>query len=161
MGRDKAAIEIDGVPLVERVLDALRAGGATSVATVGGSAGSVPDHVAGAGPLAGVLGALAWSPCELLVVAPCDLLAPDAAAFAELAAALDVHPAAVAAVPAPDRPLPMALRRSARPGLLAAFERGERSLRGALAPLELLVVPLTADAVADADGPGDLPPSAR
>lgn len=161
MGRDKAAIEIDGVTLAARVLDALRAGGAASVVTVGGTEGAVSDHVAGAGPLAGVLAALEWSPSDLLVVAPCDLVAPDAGAFAQLAGALEATPEAVAAVPALDRPLPLALRRSARGALLDAFERGERSLRGALAPLAPLVVPLAAAALADADEPGDLPPSAH
>jgi molybdopterin-guanine dinucleotide biosynthesis protein A len=147
------------VPLAQRVVAALRAAGAAPVLTVG-AGGEIPDHVAGAGPLAGVLAALDSSPADLLVVAPCDLLAPDAAAFEALVAALDAHPGALAAVPALDRPLPLALRRAARVGLLEAFERGERSLRGALGPLAPVVVDLPDGALADADAPEDLPPSA-
>lgn len=159
MGRDKAGIQIAGAPMADRVVAALRAAGAAEVTRIGGPTGDIADDHPGQGPLAGVLSALAWSPAPIVVVAPCDLLRPDASAFRRLAAAAS---GAVAAVPHPDRPLPIALRAEAARPLAAAFAAGERSLRRAVAALAVVVVvELADDAVADADEPGDLPPEAR
>lgn len=155
MGRDKATIEVDGSTMAARVAAALRAAGAAEVALVGGEAGDVPDEHPGEGPLGGVLTALGWSGGRTVVVAPCDLATPDPAAFAALAAAAP-------AVPALDRPLPLALPGSAAAVLADAFAAGERSLRRAVAALPgLAVVAVAPAAVADADLPADLPPGAR
>jgi len=155
MGRDKALIEIDGVAMAERVTVALRAAGASSVARIGDE---VTDLHPGAGPLGGVITALRWSDEPLTVIAPCDLLAPDPDAFRALASAL-AGGEALAAVPAVDRPLPLALRRAALEPLAAAFAAGERSLHRALDGVPLVVVELPAVALADADAPEDLPPA--
>ena len=66
MGRDKALIQIGGLPLAVRVAAALAAAGATDVRAVGGDAAalaahgllSVPDRWPGEGPLGGIVTAL-------------------------------------------------------------------------------------------------------
>lgn len=161
MGRDKAAIEVDGVAMADRVVAALRAAGALEVARIGGPLGDVADAHPGEGPLGAVLTALRWSAEQVLVVAPCDLVAPSPSAVAGLVAALLESPAVVAAVPSADEPLPIAMKAVIAEPLGAAFAAGERSLRRALAGLPLAVVELESAATADADTPDELPPGAR
>jgi molybdopterin-guanine dinucleotide biosynthesis protein A len=157
MGRDKASIPVDGVAMAVRVAEALLAAGAARVACIGPAVGALPavaDDHPGEGPLGGVLTAARWAAGAVVVVAPCDLLHPDPAAFAALAAAADPVAAALAA-----RPLPMAVAAPARASLEAAFAGGERSIRGALAAsgVHVAEVALAPEALADADAPGDLP----
>lgn len=161
MGRDKATLGIDGLAMADRVAAALEAAGARVVARVGGTVGDVADLHPGEGPLGGVLTALRWCPEPMLVVAPCDLLAPDAAVFGRLVGALDAEPGARAAVPARDRPLPLALRVTALDRLAAAFSAGERALHRALAGLAVVAVIIEPAALADADTPADLPRESR
>ena len=158
MGRDKAAIEVDGRAMADRVADALRAAGAAEVITVGGARGAIADDVAGEGPLAGIVTAVRWAGGRTVVVAPCDLVAPDPAALAALAAA--VGDGAAVAVPAADRPLPIAIADGA--ALTRAFDGGERAVHRAVAGVErVAVVPIGEAAVADADTADQLPPGAR
>lgn len=157
MGRAKADIEVDGIAMATRVADAMVAAGALDVARIGDE---IADHHPGEGPLGGVLTALSWSDEPITVVAPCDLVAPSAAAFRALVAAL-VAGDALAAVAAPDRPLPVALRAAAGVVLAERFAAGERSLRGALGSVAVVTVALPDAAVADADTPEELPPGAR
>lgn len=162
MGRDKASLPIGGVAMAERVAAALREAGAEPIATVGLAVAGLPhvvDDHPGAGPLGGVLTALRWSVEQLVLVAPCDLLAPEPAAFDDLVGALR-HADALAAVPGPAQPLPAAFRVAARPRLLAAFEAGERGLWRAVALLDPVTVALPAASTADADTPDELPPGA-
>ena len=158
MGRDKATIEVDGRAMADRVADARRAAGAVEVITIGGARGAIADDVPGEGPLAGIVTALRWANGRTVVVAPCDLVDPGPAAFAALAAAVEAG--AAVAVPAPDRPLPIAIADGA--ALTAAFDGGERAVHRALREVEhVVVVALDAAAVADADTPDGLPPGAR
>jgi molybdopterin-guanine dinucleotide biosynthesis protein A len=163
MGRDKASILVDGVPMAVRVGTALEAAGAARVVCVGPAVGamtSVADDHPGEGPLGGLLTAARWARGVTVVVAPCDLLHPDHGAFAALAAAADPVAAALAA-----RPLPIALAGGALAPLEASFASGERSIRGALAAsgIHVAEVVLAPAALADADTPGDLarPPGSR
>lgn len=83
MGADKALIEIDGVPMAERVARVLEAAGCDPVVFVGGDpalAGlgrrHVPDRWPGEGPVGGVVTALAAAEvARAVVVTACDL--PD------------------------------------------------------------------------------------
>jgi molybdenum cofactor guanylyltransferase len=156
MGRDKASLLVDGVPMAVRVATALDHAGAAAVACIGPPAGdlaAVPDLHPGEGPLGGILTALGWAGGAVVVVAPCDLLDPDPDAFAALAAGADPVAAATA-----DRPLPIGLAPPAAAPLRAAFAAGERSVRRALAASDLRVtaVELGPEALADADTPADL-----
>jgi molybdopterin-guanine dinucleotide biosynthesis protein A len=168
MGTDKALLEVAGEPMAVRVARALRTAGATGVVCIGGDDDAlaalglavVPDEHPGEGPLGALITALGASAHPVVVVAPCDLLAPDPAVATALRAALRAEPEADAAVAVVDgvrQPLDGAYRRTCRPRLVEVFTRGERSVRRAL--LELLVVEVTipgADALRDADTPEDL-----
>lgn len=162
MGRDKAAITIEGVAMAERVARALRAAGARDVLDVGRD---VADRYPGEGPLGGIITALSECPSEIVVVAPCDLLAPEPAAFSALVAVLEATPDAAVAAPTVQgrrQPFPSAWRsETALEPLEAAFARGERSPVRALDELDLVEVVLAPEAVADADVPSDLPPGTR
>ncbi len=174
MGRDKALIELgDGRPLATIAATALRDAGADPVLIVGGGAGPtmvgltvVADRYPDEGPLGGVLTALgavdAIDPHgdDIVVVLTCDLPAVTAAEVAALVAALVGAPGADVAAPVvDDRPqfLTAAYRGRAATVLGAAFDAGERAVRRAAAPLELVaVVGLDPHRLADVDTPDDL-----
>lgn len=83
MGTDKALIEIDGIPMAERVARVLEAAGCDPVVFIGGDPAladsgrrHVPDRWPGEGPIGGVITALAAVfRSDVVVVAACDL--PD------------------------------------------------------------------------------------
>lgn len=172
MGRDKALIRIDGVPMVVRVADALRAAGATDVFAVGRDPTAlaelglvtVPDDRPGDGPVAGITAALAHASEELVLVAGCDLLTPSPTAMAATVAALAVAPASAVAVPRNDgrrQWVHAAWRRSdAGPALAHALDTGERAVGRAVALSRLVAVDVDGidpSYLADADTPDDLP----
>lgn len=184
MGRDKASLPVDGVPMAVRVATALRAAGAAEVVAVGGDPGALgalgltavaDDPAAGAwgsppareaspGPLVGIATALRALPTDVVLVVACDLVAPAPEAMAATVAALHADAAADLAVPtdAGDRPqwLHAAWRQRARTRLLDALTAGERSVHGAVARSGLRRAPVTglaAPALADADVPSQLP----
>jgi molybdopterin-guanine dinucleotide biosynthesis protein A len=118
---------------------------------------AIDDEDPDAGPLGGILSGMAWAREGITVVTPCDLLDPSARPFRELVAAL-VAGDVTAAVPIVDgrwRPLPAALRRSARPVLSEAFGAGERAVHRAMERLDFVAVDV--GALTDADSPEDLP----
>ena len=96
MGRDKALLEVDGESMATRVTHALRAAGAVDVVCVGGDAPAlralglavIDDEHPDAGPLGGVLTGLAGSRAPIVLVAPCDLVAPAARPLRALVDAL-------------------------------------------------------------------------
>lgn len=178
MGRDKALIEVEGRALAARVADALCAAGCERVLAVGGDAPAlaalglepVGDRWPGEGPLGGLASALAavlagsrpapeGDPRVRTVVAPCDLVAPDPAAFTALLAALDDGDATVATVGG--RPQWVVSAWAVTPTLAEAvagrFGAGERRLDAAAAVARWRAVAVDATAVADADRPDELP----
>jgi molybdopterin-guanine dinucleotide biosynthesis protein A len=169
MGRDKALLEVDGVPMARRVADALRQAGAGRVVALGGDGAALSamglevraDAMPGDGPLPATLQALEESGEDVVVVLSCDLLAPSAEAIRTLLAALAADAAAVAAVPLVDGHLQWthaAWRVAAAPLLRDRYDQGARSLRRAATDLSIAEVGgLPAAAVADADLPSDLP----
>ncbi len=101
MGSDKGLLEIDAVPMVRHVADAMRASGIAEVIIAGarsdelGAAARcqvVDDHLDGRGPLAGVASALEFCErtpgCEIVVVCPCDVPGIHADDFGLLVAVL-------------------------------------------------------------------------
>jgi len=105
MGRDKATVLIDGVPMARRVADALEAAGASEVIAVGGDADALgrmglptwPDDQPGDGPLPATITALRAAREDTVVVMACDLVHPDARAIARILDALAAHPDALVA----------------------------------------------------------------
>jgi molybdenum cofactor guanylyltransferase len=168
MGRDKALLCVDGRALALRVADALGAAGADPVPAVGGDLDAlaalglagVPDQEPGAGPLTGILTALAQELAPVTFVAACDLVAPSPEAVTATVAALGAAEDEVA-VPLVDgrrQWMHAAWRAGAAAPLAAAFAAGERAVHAAVAAAGLRVadVALPAEAVADADTPADL-----
>jgi len=166
MGTDKAFVEIDGVPLAARVAAALTRAGAVRVVAIGGDVERLralgleahPDRVAGEGPLRGIVTALELARTDVVFVAACDLLAPDELAMQEVLDALTLDADIV--MPRTDRlePLLAAYRRRCLPHLTAELDSGERAPHRAIEGLAVVQVRLRdANAVRDADTPGDLP----
>lgn len=168
MGRDKALLPVDGVPMAVRVADALQAAGARSVTALGGDAAGLaaagltcaPDLAPGGGPLPATMQALESADSDLVAVLSCDLLAPDADTIRALVDALAARPGALAAVPHSEGHLQWThavWRTGAASALRTRYAAGDRSLRRAAAGLPILEVEgLPVTALADADEPADL-----
>jgi molybdopterin-guanine dinucleotide biosynthesis protein A len=171
MGRDKALLPIEGRAMAARVADALREAGAAEVLAIGGDEQALtalgfdvrPDGQPGDGPLPATITALQAAREDAVLVVSCDLVHPSAAAMAATVQALRDHPGAVGAVPVDGghrQWTHAAWRADAVRALVAAYERGDRSLKRAGADLLIFeVAGLGSEALADADEPGDLPPS--
>jgi len=161
LGRDKAAVELDGHTLLERAVAAL----ATVTADVRVAVRPdqleeplrrgfrlVPDAGAGMGPAAGILAAHVAEPAAAWLVLACDMPRAGAAVLAALAAGRDPARAATAFRAAADG-LPEPLCAIYEPATLAAFRRhvaagGSPSPRGWLAAADTRLL--------DAPDPGAL-----
>ena len=168
LGHDKALSPVGGRPLASVAAEALRGAGAELVLAVGGDAESlerlgmvpVPDRYPAAGPLGGVISALADAPTEIVAILACDLPFADAAAVRAVVDALAEAAAADCAVPVVDgrlQPLHAAWRRRARFRLADFFGGGERSVKAALERMAWVpVAGLASASVADVDEPVEL-----
>ena len=159
MGRDKALIEIDGVPMAVRVAAAMRAAGIERVVAVGpaGLSAGLPvvaDEHPGEGPLGGILSALDAAAPRPVLVAACDLPWLDAASVSAL---LDAPPCDVA-VGRTGRIEPLFARWSptTRATLRALFDGGERAVHRALASLLVVEIGMSDEALINVNLPGDL-----
>jgi molybdenum cofactor guanylyltransferase len=170
MGRDKALVEVDGVPMAVRVATALRDAGAAEVVCVGGDLDALralglvaePDPRPGEGPLAGVLAAMeaAGQAVAAVVVVACDLPWLPAAIPEALVGRVLASPAVEVVCARTDRPEPLcaAWRPSALGALRVAFDSGERAVHRAWAGLARGEVPVDPAGLRDVDAPEDLPP---
>lgn len=168
MGTDKALIPVDGTPMALRVADALRSGGCTTVAAVGGDRPSlealglavIDDPRQGSGPVAGVLASLeAWPQADAVVVVACDLPFLGGATVRRLVDALARDQASLAAVAVTDRlqPLCVAWRPAASPWLVDALHGGELRLHAVLGGLSTIEVSVNPQDVTNVNEPADLP----
>lgn len=141
MGTDKALVEVDGVPMAERVAGALEAAGCSPVVFVGGDGPllarfgrpTLPDEWPGEGPLGGVVTAMRAIGDDV-VVAACDLPWLDAATVTKLIAVGATTSGVEVAVASTDRLHP-ALAWWSHTGLgavLTCWERGTRALHKAI-----------------------------
>jgi molybdenum cofactor guanylyltransferase len=165
MGRDKALIEVDGVPLAVRAATALRVASASGVFAVGGDLDALealgvdarPDLYPGEGPLGAILTAFAAASTDLVVVLACDLPNVDADTVRRLLEAIGEH---AAAVPRTDRAHPLcAVYRVSRCGdrLGQAFANGERTVHRAVETLDVARVHLPVpEVLRNVNRPGDL-----
>jgi molybdopterin-guanine dinucleotide biosynthesis protein A len=166
MGGDKALLEVDGRPLIAFPLAALEGAGAASIAIVGGDprplAGVgypvVGDLHRGAGPLGGILTALAAAEHDVVVVLACDQPAVTPSLVRTLVDALDTGAtAAVPLVAGVLQPMTAAFRRDALPDLRRRFDAGERAVHRALDALCVeRVTGLDPVLFIDLDSPDDL-----
>jgi molybdopterin-guanine dinucleotide biosynthesis protein A len=164
MGRDKALVRIAREPMAVRVVRALEEAGAVDVVCVGGDTAAlaalgldtIEDEYPDGGPLGGLISGLSHTDGHIVLVTPCDLLAPEAAAFRLLVGTL-LQSDALVAVPIVGgvwRPLPAAFRAASRPRLVDAFEAGERAVHRAIERLAFVAADV--GPMADADTPEDL-----
>lgn len=174
MGRDKALLVVGGRTLTEHVVSALSPFAAE--VALGGRAlpgldvTAIPDQHTGAGPLGGMVSALAAVTTPLALVAACDMPSIQPALVTLLLDAARAEPSAAAVLCRSEaglEPLLSVWRPAlALPPLRAALDGGVRSLRDAVAALPHTVI-LAPDRwrAADPDGlsfrnwntPDDLP----
>lgn len=163
-GSDKARARLGPTTLFERVVAALRGGGAAPVVAVGGEAGAdrhVPtlaDRHPGQGPLGGVITALRWSDRPRTVVVAADLALLDDLTVAALALRAEGCPGSVAMARAGGRLQPTCAcwPAGALPALEAAMSAGERSIARAVSALPVEPVDVPERVVADVDTRQDL-----
>ena len=175
-GRDKLAEPIEGRPMLDHVVDRVRAIATDIVVvTAADAALDLPSDVEVVhddrpfeGPLAGLgVGLRTVDPgVERVIVVGGDMPTAVPAVLARLVAALERREAAVLADDARERPLPMAVRRSvASPSVDRLLDDGERRLRALLQHLDVEVIPYeiwleddpAGESLRDVDVPGDLP----
>jgi len=168
MGRPKAFIDIDGIPMVVGVANALRAGGVADVVVAGGDGEAlarsglehVPDRFPGAGPLGGIITALRHHEdrADVVVVLSCDLVAPSPDAVRALVGAAGEGDVVVPTVDGWPQWTHALWRTDAVETLSCVFAAGVRAPRQAVRDLE--VVPIAGGDSAwyvDADTPDQLP----
>lgn len=166
MGRDKALVPVDGVPMAERVARALAAGGCGDVVLVGGNRSAltaaigrtwVEDRWPGAGPLGGLVTALTVAGGRDVVVAACDLPDLDAATVRALIASSADAGSATVVVAVTEHPHLVAWwRGTARHQVETLFEGGERGIRRALRHLDVLEVAVPGSVVRNVNTPDEL-----
>lgn len=157
MGRDKALVEVDGMPLVLRVATALSE--AASITAIGGDLvalsqlglEAVPDDHPGEGPLPALAQAAAFGSEDVVVVLACDMPFVNGATVRALVEAVGAHDAAVAVTDGHRQPLLAAWRRTVLVGPHDA--RSPMQLLDQLAVAEVEVAP---DTARDLDAPEDL-----
>ncbi len=161
MGVDKAAFEVDGVPMARGVADVLAAAGCVPVIAVGGDVAAlgrlgldvVDDQFPGEGPLGGIVTALSVGAPAAVVA--CDLPNLRPATMTALIAALGDHDAAVAFSDRAE-PLCAVWAASAEAVLRRRFESGERAVHRVLVGLDIAWVAVVAADLRNVNTPGDL-----
>jgi molybdopterin-guanine dinucleotide biosynthesis protein A len=180
MGRPKALVAIDGVPMASRAAAALVAAGVApgAVALVGGDPDwaevlglrRVADRWPGEGPLGAIATALLDVPGTggaggadlVVIVVACDQPWLTGPALSGLVAALEGRPTAgVAVARSPDgrrHPFPAAWRTTSAAAVEALVAAGERRADAAFGVTEVIEVAVPGRVLGDVDRPGDLPP---
>jgi molybdopterin-guanine dinucleotide biosynthesis protein A len=178
-GRDKLAEPIDGRPLLDHAIDAVRPVASTILVVLApgddralpGGTIAVHDRVAHEGPLAGLAAGLRSLDAsdDAVVVVGGDMPSVSPLVLGALVARLaDPTVRAVWLIDAEDqeRPLPMAHRRASALGRAdALLDAGERRLRALPAALGAVAIPAAvwrtfdpdAETLLDVDEPADLP----
>jgi molybdopterin-guanine dinucleotide biosynthesis protein A len=176
-GRDKLAEPIEGRPMLDHAIEAVRLV-ATDIVVVAAPGGSPPippgitlahDEQPFEGPLAGLAtGLAALGPdVDHVIVVGGDMPALVPAVLDRLLSLVDRADAVILNDDAGRRPLPMAVRRSiVQPLAERLLAGGERRLRAVLAELHAVVAidpgtwradDPTGETLRDVDAPGDLP----
>ena len=170
MGRTKALIEIDGVPMAGRVATALRDAGCVRVFAYGGDPDRLaplglavlPDRHPGTGPLGAVLGLLALfaqgHSDAAVFVAACDLPSLTGSVLAPMVEVARTQPDVdvVVARTSQIEPTCAIWRASAAEELHRLHELGERALHVAIERLHSVPVDVDAAALANINTPEEL-----
>lgn len=139
MGRDKALLEVEGVPLFRLVAERL-AEVAWPVFLAPGTPGrlgevgypNLADAEPDSGPLGGMVAALRASPHQLMAVVAVDMPFVSSAVIRLLASLAEGFDAVVPVTPEGPQPLHAVFARRALPALEQALVGGTRSVQGAL-----------------------------
>lgn len=172
MGRTKALVEVDGVPMARRVAQALSAGGCADVALIGGSSSElaplglpvVSDDYPADGPLGGVITALRhFAASSHVLVAACDLALLDATTVVQMLRAAQADPGRAATVAHTDRiePALVVWNRASLDDLVALFGDGQRAVHRVLDQLDTQAVRVDARALTNVNQPLDVPGSSE
>ncbi|WP_285405540.1 molybdenum cofactor guanylyltransferase [Luteibacter sp. ME-Dv--P-043b] len=148
MGRDKAALVIDGATLLQRAILALHAAGAAIVAVSGDRPGGIPDRWPRSGPVGGIASVVDHLPNGELLVVPVDMPHLGESLLAPLLASAGTHATSCWQ----GHPLPMRLRLDAmsrtalaelmtRPGRACSVAALQSRLGVAALPLDNAVTP--------------------
>lgn len=171
MGRTKALIEIDGVPMAVRVADALGSAGCSHVVAYGGDPDELaaldmpvlPDRYPGTGPLGGVLGALELfasheRPVAGVFVVACDLPALTGRSLEGMVQVARERPDVdvVVARTSGVEPTCAIWNPVATDRIRRCFEDGERALHAAIAHLDSFEVEVDAAALRNINTPDEL-----
>lgn len=145
MGRDKAALPLNGKPLLQTVIDAVQPLFAHTLVSVrepraGIALQQVCDKQTGAGPLAGLASALERIATPWAFVVACDMPFIVPAVIERLAALRGSHHAVVPLAAGHAQPLLAFYARSCLPLLRERLACGDRSLMGALKMLDVRYV---------------------
>lgn len=172
-GSNKALHPIDGRPMVLHIADVLGSF-ARPVTLVGSPADyatlelpAIPDLVANAGPLGGLVTALKHARKDWILVAACDMPRLTEAPLAALLEATRRTPSQAVVPRTRDgrlQPLCATYSKTALAALAAALQAGRRKLIDAFDGIRWEALPIAADApFANVNRPGDLPagPAAR
>jgi molybdopterin-guanine dinucleotide biosynthesis protein A len=148
MGSDKALIEVDGIPMAQRVITAIESAGCDPVVVCGGDAvalagfgaGYVADGAPGEGPVGGILAALRYfESTEFVVITSCDLAYLERGALTPLLQHIATDSLLDVAAARSDRlePLCAAWRTSTLVQVERLFDAGERAVIDVLAELRV------------------------
>ena len=170
MGRTKALIEVDGVPMARRVATALRDAGCLDVFAYGGNPEElsplelavVPDRYPGSGPLGGVLGLLEFLAVDrreaAVFVAACDLPSLTAGVLAPMVEIARTQPEVdvVVARTSQIEPACAVWQVRAAGSLREMYQGGERALHVAIGRLEAVEVAVDPAALRNINTPEEL-----
>lgn len=170
MGRNKALIDIDGIPMARRVAMALDDAGCVAVRAYGGDPRELApvgirvdrDRYPATGPLGGVLGALEVIaeefPDGAMFAAACDLAYLTGDALLAMVASARCEPSAQVVVARTSilEPACAIWRTSASGALRAIFDEGVRALHVAIARLDVLEVAVDPAALRNINTPEEL-----
>ncbi len=168
MGRDKALVAIDGVPMVIEVIDRLRPVAADAIFAIGAAPEvvslldskqitTISDKWPGEGPAGGVLTAIETIEAEVVIIVACDH--PDLRAEDLSRLVATVHAGAPAAVAKVDGRLHPSVGawdpRCCRELGAQFFTQGGRSLHGLAEAVGAVSVDVDYRSVSDVDTPAD------
>lgn len=162
MGRDKAVLDIGGLPLLRHVVARLRTVvqdvtvvGPQTLEALNVPARIVPDEIPGHGPVAGLVTGLRAVASEWAVVVACDMPLLSPALLDRMCERARTDREADVIVVETTRgiePLHAVYRRTALPIAAGYLDSGQRSMRGLLAALRREVVPRELVATLDPHG---------
>ncbi|PKN55349.1 MAG: hypothetical protein CVU56_21795 [Deltaproteobacteria bacterium HGW-Deltaproteobacteria-14] len=138
MGRDKAAVEVDGVASLDRVVAAAVAAVGEVVVVGGDRDGALADLAPGGGPVQAITAAFRAHPGRALIVLGCDMPFVTAALVERLAShAASQHDATLVVVDEHPQPLCACYMPAAGAAFEGALGRGERALKRVVAALDV------------------------